>query len=346
METARALARSGRTSIVASAVGPQVGRLDGAEHVAAALDRKDPLSIALNGVSLARLIRERGVSLVHARSRAPSFSALWAARRAGVPLIASYHGVHAAGWPGKRWYNSILTRGDRVIANSQFTRAHIIDQHRIDPARIAVIPEGVDVTRFDPRRVSEDQRLAQRAAWGAGDGRRVILAPGRLTDWKGHDTALAAMAGLGPEAMLIILDEAASATGLADRLRTSARAAGRAANLVFAGRADGMASAYAAADIVVAPSRRAESFGRAVVEAMAMERPLIASDIGAHRETVAAGGYGTLAPPDDIAAWRAALAAADRQKPAGAHARIAAAYSLRAMTDATFALYAEVLAER
>ena len=171
---------------------------------------KNPLTIAANAGRLIRLVRREGVSLIHARSRAPAFSALWAARATGTPFVATYHGVYNARSGLKRWYNAVMTRGDVVIANSEFTRAHVIAEHGVAPERVIAIPRGVDLARFDPAAVSDERVGALRRAWGvAAEDRRVkVLLAGRLTRWKGQALLVEAAARLkaqGREDFLILL---------------------------------------------------------------------------------------------------------------------------------------------
>src|SRR5689334_13251178 len=97
-----------------------------------------------DGGRLAQMPVQTKNPLVHARSRAPAFSALWAARAAGVPFVATYHGVYKAQSGLKRWYNAVMTRGDLVIANSDYTRDHVLREHAVDPAKVVSIPRGVD----------------------------------------------------------------------------------------------------------------------------------------------------------------------------------------------------------
>ena len=90
---------------------------------------KNPLVMLGNAARLVDLIRKEKVSLVHARSRAPAFSALWAAQATHTPFVATYHGVYKARTRLKRWYNAVMTRGDLVIANSDYTRDHVLAEH-------------------------------------------------------------------------------------------------------------------------------------------------------------------------------------------------------------------------
>jgi glycosyltransferase involved in cell wall biosynthesis len=350
LDTARAVAAAGARSLIATMGGAleSEARALGAEIVRLPVHAKDPARIVANGARLASLARRARASLIHVRSRAPAFSALIAGRLADVPVVATYHGVYASGSAVKRWYNSVMTRGVATFANSAFTRAHVLEEHRVDPGRLLVVPEGVDVRRFDPDAVAPERPAALRAAWGAGPDQPVILQAARLTGWKGQALAIRAFAAArAPDALLVLAGRAESAAYARD-LEAAAREGGVAGRVRLVGPVDDMAGALAAADLVLAPSTKPESFGRSVAEAAAMERLVIASDLGAVRETLGEGA-GWLVAPDDPPAWTAAIEAAVALGPVGRHAigararsRIVDCFSLQAMTEATFAAYARL----
>jgi glycosyltransferase involved in cell wall biosynthesis len=352
LDMAGAVARLGRRSLVASRGGALESVLAerGGELIRLPLHSRNPISLAANAARLAAVVRRERASLIHVRSRAPAFSALVAARVTGAPMVATYHGIYPARSGLKRWYNAVMTRGEAVIANSEFTRRHIISEHGIDPSRVAFVPEGVDTDRFDPRAVSAERVAAMRAVWGLApdDRRSVVLLAARLVGWKGHEVLAEAFARLtDPERAVLVMTNAADGSALARRL------AALCPDASLVGGCTDMPAAFLAADLEVAPSTRAESFGRSVVEAGAMGRPVLASALGAHGETVLEGETGWLAPPGDIAAWSAALekalsSTADRRAMMGeaARARAVRLYSLPAMYEGTFAVYRRVLEAR
>jgi glycosyltransferase involved in cell wall biosynthesis len=355
LDTALAVVRAGGRSLVASWGGRLEDRLErgGAELVRLPVHARDPGALAANARRLRRLVAARCVSLVHVRSRAPAFSALWAARRAGVPIVATYHGIYRAGSPWKRWYNGVMTRGDVTIANSNFTRDHILAEHRILPERIAVVPEGVDTDRFDPGRVSRERTAALRTAWGldGADPRPILLLAARLTGWKGQGLAIEALArSKGAGEPLLILAGKAERPGEAEALRAVAERAGVGDRVKLVGPLDDMPAAFALADLVLAPSTLPESFGRGVAEAGAMQRPVLASPLGGPAETIAPGETGWLVRAGDGQAWAHAISAALALSPEArermgraARARIVAGFSLAAMTAATFQVYRRLL---
>ncbi|MBL6455819.1 glycosyltransferase family 4 protein [Belnapia sp. T6] len=348
LEIAEAIIAAGGRALVASAGGPLVGPLErlGATHVTLPLRTKSPLGILRNAGALARLVERERVGILHARSRAPAWSALLAARRTGAHFVTTYHGTYNEGLPGKRLYNSVMARGERVIAISRFIADHIQARHGTDPARIRVIPRGVDPRRFDPALVPPERLAALRAEWRLPAGAPVVMLPARLTRWKGQGVFLEALARLppGPVGVLVgdgpryrpVLEAEAARLGLGPRLR-------------LVGHVEDMPAALLLADLVLHCSIEPEAFGRTVIEAQAMERPVIAADLGGPRETVEEGVTGWRVPPGDPAALAAAITAAlalpaERRAAIGAAARAAVlrGNTTAAMQAATLAVYGEL----
>lgn len=355
VDVAAAVVAEGGRALVAARGGRMVEQLAavGAEFVELPLHSKNPFTVARNGRRLETLVREEGVSLIHARSRAPAFSALAAAGRAGVPLVATYHGVYAARSPLKRWYNGVMTRGDLVIANSEYTRAHVVREHGVDPAKVIAIPRGVDLRRFSPDAVSCKRTFAVRTAWGlTPDERRpVFLLAGRLTRWKGQRLAIEALARSGADAVLVLAGDHQGRTEHLEELHRGARALGDRVRIV--GHCADMPAAYLVADVAIAPSLQPEAFGRTAVEPQAMMRPVLAADHGATAETVEDGVTGQRIPPADVHAWAAALAEAvrwssERRAAMGeaGRRRVERLFSVQRMQQATLAAYARVLERR
>ncbi len=352
LEIAEAQIAAGFRAIVASAGGEMVSALEalGAKHITLPLTAKSPWAMWRNAAALAALARAEGVALIHARSRAPAWSALIAARRLGLPFVTTYHGAYNEGFPGKRLYNSVMARGDRVIAISHFIADLIRARHGVDEARLRVIPRGVDPRRFDPALVSAERLAALRAAWGVAEGQPIIMLPARLTRWKGQMVLVEAMAQLPGDALALLVGDAAERPAFQAELQARIAGLGLQDRVRLVGHATDMPAALMLADVVVHASTDAEAFGRTVIEAQAMARPVIASDLGAPRETVAEGITGWRTPPGDAAALAAALSRAlamtDSERAAlGARARAAvlSGYTTAAMQAATMATYRELL---
>jgi glycosyltransferase involved in cell wall biosynthesis len=305
IEITKALAKAGAKALVASSGGPLTPSIGhaGGEHITLPVDSKNPFRILRNVSALEKIIRENGVDIIHARSRAPAWSAYYAAKRTGIRFVTTFHGIYGTDNEFKRRYNAIMTRGERVIAVSHFVAEHIKEQYAVNPGIIRVIHRGIDAKQFDPNRV-HPQRMAELArAWAVPEHLPLILFPGRITRWKGQHIFIEALAKLPHrnfQAFLVGDD-----TGHEDyhrELEELIVAKGLEGHVRFVGPTQHMAEAYVVSRIVVAASTQPEAFGRVALEAQAMGRPVITTDHGGALETVLHGQTGWLVPPGDVAA--------------------------------------------
>ena len=353
VEIAAAIVQAGGTALVASAGGrlaPWVERAGG-RNIILPLASKSPWRIWRNAAALTRVAAAKRVDLIHARSRAPAWSAWLAARRAGVPFVTTYHGAYNENFPGKRRYNAIMAAGDRVIAISHFIADLIKVRHAIDPARIRVIHRGVDPAIFDPDVVVPDRIVRLLTAWRLPDGVPTIMLPGRITRWKGPQVLIRALAQMQRrDAMVVLVGDAQGREGFVAELVALAAELGVAERVRLVGHCEDMPAALMLSDVVVNASTDPEAFGRVVIEAQAMARPVVGSDHGGAVETIEHGETGWRVPPDDPAALAAALdhaldMDAEQRAALGARARasVRANYTVAAMQSKTLDVYEELL---
>lgn len=354
VDIARATIQAGGRALVVSEGGELATELlrAKADHVTMAVATKSPLAIWRHGGSLARLIRRRQVALVHARSRAPAWSALVAARRTGVPFVTTFHAPYNAGNALKRRYNAVMAKGERVIAISNFVADHIRAQYGVGDDRLRCIPRGIDAVGFDPAAVAPERVAALAARWNLPDGLPVVMLPGRLARWKGQHILIRAMQLLDSEvACLLVGVGGGGHGGFRREIEAMIAAGGLAGRVVPIEGCHDMAAAYRLADVVVSASIEPEGFGRTVVEAQAMGVPVVATDHGGARETVENGVTGWLVPPADAAALAQAIATAlalDEEArvrlAAVARERAVRLFARKTMCDATLAVYRELIA--
>jgi glycosyltransferase involved in cell wall biosynthesis len=312
VEMAGALAAAGWTSYVASSGGPlerDVGRV-GATHLTLPLAAKNPLVMRRNAKALARLIPQLGIDIVHARSRAPAWSAWSAACTTGAHFVTTFHNAYDARAVLKRRYNSVMARGERIIAISRFVAEHAASVYGIGSDRLRIIPRGVDLEIFNPARVGAARIVSLASQWRLPDGAPVVMLPGRLTRWKGGLDFIAAIAALGRREICCVLVGSEQRRGFRRELESAIEARGLAGLFRIVEDCRDMPAAYMLADVVVSASRDPEGFGRIVVEAQAMGRPVVATDHGGVRETIVAGSTGWLVPPRDPIALAAAIGTA------------------------------------
>ncbi len=351
IEIAEAIVGAGWRALVASAGGPLVAELErvGGRHVTLPLDTKSPIGIWRNAGALADLVRAEEVAILHARSRGPAWSALLAARRTGARLVTTYHGDYSEGLPGKRLYNSVMVRGERVIAVSRHIAEVIGTRYPVPPERLRIIPRGVDVRAFDPAAVPPEAVTALREAWQVPAGAPLLLLPGRLSRTKGHAVLIEALARLGGNAVAVLIGGGGQ-EGYRAELRALAARLGLADRVRIEGHVSAMPAALLAADVVVQASAEREAFGRTVVEAQAMGRPVVATNLGGLRESIRHGETGWLVPPGDPAALAQAIGTVlampeDRRADFARRVRdsVMGDRTTAAMQEATLAVYRELL---
>ncbi|NHN89057.1 glycosyltransferase family 4 protein [Acetobacter conturbans] len=359
IEMVQAIAEAGGMPLVASADGRLVPKVAyyGGKHISLELGRKSPAAILRNAMRLRSVIASEGVSLVHARSRAPAWAARLACRRTQTPFVTTWHGVHKESFPGKKTYNAVLAAGDRVIAISHFIADRLKRDYGVGDNRLRTIPRGADTVQFDPQAVRGDRVSAVLETWNIeDDGAAIILMPGRLTEWKGQGLLLDALAIMVRERwatrpwVCVFIGSAPEKSGFPATLESQTVELGLTSHIRFGGHCADMPAALALSEMVVVPSLRPEPFGRVVVEAQAMTRPVIVAAHGAAMETVRYGETGLLFPPGDarvlaemIAATLNATAGERMTMGLAARENVLAHYTTRAMQQATLAVYDELL---
>ncbi len=354
IDIVQALAEAGWEPWVASSGGALVNdvRRAGGRHFAMPLAKKNPISIGLNIGRLARLIESQDIDIVHARSRAPAWSAMYAARQTGRRFVTTYHGTYNARSHLKVRYNSVMARGDTVIAISQFIAQHVRETHGTDNRRLRVVPRGIDLAYFDPRNVHADRMVALARKWRLPDDRKIIVLPARLSRWKGHEVLVEALGQLARDDLCcLLIGEDRGRRRYTDALIAAIRKRGLEGVVRLVGHCVDMPAAYMLADVVVSPATDPEAFGRVAVEAQAMGRPTLASSHGATGETIIDGETGWLIPPGDAQvlaeALRHTLALDGDQRAVlaeRARAHVSQHFSKQRMCDKTLDVYRELLA--
>jgi glycosyltransferase involved in cell wall biosynthesis len=352
VEIAAALVEAGWTSYVASSGGlleRDIVRA-GARHLTLPLASKNPLVMRRNTNALVRLIRQLGIDLVHARSRAPAWSAWAAVRATGCRFVTTFHNAYGARSALKRRYNSVMARGERVIAISHFVADHAATVYGIGRDRLRIIPRGVNLASFDPTRVGAQRIVGLARQWRLPDDALVVMLPGRLTRWKGGLDLIAAIAALGRRDLCCVLVGAEQRRGFRNELDAAIEERGLGDLFRLVGECRDMPAAYMLADVVVSASSDPEGFGRVIVEAQAMGRPVVATDHGGARETIVPGVTGWLVPPRDPDVLAAAIGEAlsldaeKRERIAGcAIAHVATHFTCDAMCAQTIGVYEELL---
>ena len=255
---------------------------------------KNPLIIFINFLALIFIILINNISIVHARSRAPAWSCLMAAKITGRKFVTTFHGTYNFNSKIKKFYNSVMVRSDLIIAGSNFIFSHIKENYTkyLDSKKkLLVIFRGINVDYFDPTTKLDSDEKKLLNEWQIKKDKKIILLPGRLTEWKGQEVFIEAVnlvnIELGYEAFYVVILGSDQGRDLYKKKLIRLTEQHRLTNQIkFIDHCKDMALAYKVSDIVVSASIEPEAFGRVAVEAQSMERPIIASNIGGSNETV------------------------------------------------------------
>ena len=237
-----------------------------------------------NASKLAEIIKEKHVDIVHARSRAPAWSAKWACEMTGVPFVTTFHGAYNLGpFKIKKRYNKVMTDGVVTIAVSNFIKNHILSNYEnVDPEKIRVIHRGADVDRFNTAQVTQGRLIALSQKWNLPEDKPVIMLPGRLTRWKGQLLFLDALSQMKHknDVRCLFVGSDQGRAGYRRELERKIKKLGLSGVVQMVDLCREMDVAYMLSDIVVSASTDPEAFGRVIPEAQAMGRLVVGPDHG------------------------------------------------------------------
>jgi glycosyltransferase involved in cell wall biosynthesis len=363
LQVAEALVKAGHRAVVVSAGGRMVEQVlaVGAEHIEMPVATKNPVSLALNARRLAALVKAERVDILHARSRAPAWSTLLAARRTDTAFVTTYHSEYSERGRFKNLYNSVMARSDTVIAVSHYMAKLIRERYRTPEERIAVVPRAFDPAKFDVSQVTRERIAAVRAQFAAAPDDKIALLAGRITRRKAQDHFVEALGLLKQQGLPVPLAVLAGEIEKDDfkaELLARAEALGVADRIRIPGFVGDMAAAYTTSHVLLNISAF-EGLPRVALEAQAMSCPVIVSDTGPGREvaltppdTPRDSATGLRVPFADPAKLAAAVAdilsdetlRQDMGKRAAKHVR--ATYTLDRLTSSTLQVYETVLTRR
>jgi glycosyltransferase involved in cell wall biosynthesis len=353
IDVAAGLVQAGAMSIIVSSGGPRTHDLarSGATHITLPVHSKNPIVMWKNIAALRRLIKSYNVDIVHARSRAPAWSAWRACQGTNAHFMTTCHAPYNTENSVKNFYNSSISKGERVIAISHFVAQYLKDSFGLGDDVIRIVHNGIPLERFHPTTVTPERMIKISRQWRLPDGASVIMMPGRLTRWKGHHVLIEAMALLDrADVFCVLIGSDQGRTEYRTELETAIATRGLEGRVRIIDHCDDMPSAYMLSTVVVSASTDPEGFGRVPVEAQAMGRPIIATDHGGAQETILRGETGWLIPPNDPAAlsraMEEALSLSQQQRAVlatRAMAHIAENFTREKMIDHTLDVYAELI---
>ncbi len=293
IEIAGDLQKRGITNFVASEGGRLAYQLEHlhVKHFTLPLKTKNPLKIWWNAKKLYKIIKENNINIVHARSRAPAWSAYWAAKKAGAAFLTTFHGTYGL---KPRWlklrYNSVMTKGDLVIAISEHIKKHILENYGCDENKLRLIYRCVDVEKFDSSKVTPERMIKLMEEYHLPDDKPIILLIGRLTRWKGQRLLIDALEKIKDmDFCCVFVGDDQGRQYYTDELKEAIESKGMEGRFAFIRNITDVPAMMMISDIVVSASLDPEAFGRISAEAEAMGRIVVASDIGGSLETIKDG---------------------------------------------------------
>lgn len=318
VDVAIGLKTAGHRPLVVSAGGPRVAEIlkAGGLHYVWPVNSKNPIMLLINTLWLIKFIQGQKVDVVHARSRAPAWSAFWASRITQRAFVTTNHAAYKFSNPLKKFYNSVMAKGDRIIAISDFIARHVETSYGVSRSIIRTIPRGIDLSRFSSEDVNEARRDALRHDWGIGLQQKLILLPSRLSPIKGQAVLIEAMALLPPNlsfVQAVVVGDDQGRIGYRRELQNLITARGLGDRVKLVKHCTDMPAAYGLASLVVASYLVPEGFGRVPVEAMVMGVPVVATRLGGFIETIKPGETGWLVEPNDPQALALAITEAFMQ---------------------------------
>lgn len=354
IEIALELKKQGIKNFVASQGGRMVNELkrNKIPHLTLPLKSKNIFTMKANAKKLAQYIRDNNINIVHARSRAPAWSAYWAAKAAGVHYITTFHGTYGLGPLGlKKLYNKIMTYGERVIAISNHIKNHIIKNYKIDKEKIRLIHRCADIEKFSPQAVTQARMINKIKEYNIADDKPVILLPGRITHWKGQHLLLEALHLMkNQNYYCIITGDSQGRIKYLNKLKELAKKYNLENRVGFFGRYSDVPALMMVSTVILSTAIEPEAFGRISVEGQAMGKIVIASNIGGSLDTIQDGVTGKFFESGDSQSlataldWALSLKEAEKQKISEAAIKnVREHFTKQIMCDKTIEVYREVI---
>lgn len=357
IEIASELAKHGIKNFVASQGGRMEHELQklGVPHFTLNLKSKNPFTILKNAKKLEAYIKENNINIVHARSRAPAWSAYLAAKKAGVHYMATFHGTYGLGpWGIKKIYNKVMVMGERVIVISNHIKNHVLKNYKVDESKLRLVFRCVNLERFSPEAVSQERMIQKVKEYNIPDDKPVLFLGGRITKWKGQHLLIEALSKMkNQDYYCIIAGDEQGREEYFKGLMALAKKLNLGNKVGIYGKVLDMPAAMMVSDVVLSTAIEPEAFGRIAIEGQAMGKIVVASNIGGSLDSVIDGVTGKLYQYDnpqalaDALDWALALSMSEKKKiSAAAQKNVRENFTKEIMCDKTIKVYEELLAEK
>ena len=361
LDVARETVEKGYKSIIVSSGGNMSEKLKhkGVLHYEMPLNKKSLISYIKVKKKIRILIEEMKPDIVHVRSRWPAFCVNNIVKDLNIPLVTTYHGTYSGNKNFiKRKYNSLMTQGDRIISISEFITNHIKFFFPQCKNKIRLINRGIDTNYYDVKSVTQFRKEKLIKELGIDEKHHVILLPGRITQWKGHEVAIKSAEIISREKpelnfLMLFVGSEQNKNNYLKRLKSYVKNRGINNKILFAGNKNDMPSVYSISDLIISTSIEPEAFGRVSAEASAMSKPIIATNHGGSKNIIINNFTGWLIKENDPRILADSIIQVLNKKQnekdiigLNARKRIIEKFSLQQMLDKTLSLYQEIISEK
>ena len=354
VEIASGLQDAGIKNFVASAGGRMTYDLKKlkVKHFELPLKTKNPIKLWANARKLEKIIKDNGINIVHARSRAPAWSAYWAAKRAGATYVTTFHGTYGLGpWGIKKFYNKVMTYGKLVIAISSHIKNHMMKEYGVSEDKMRLIHRCVNVDNFAPEKVSQERIVKTLQENHIPEDKPVISLIGRVTRWKGQHLLVEALSKLkSKDFYCLIVGSDQGRVHYTNELKELVSKYGLESKVQFIDHSFDIPALLMVSDVVLSTAIQPEAFGRAAIEGQAMGKIVLASNIGGSLDNTIDGVTGKLFESNnaqslaDAIDWALNLPAKEKEKISKAAIKnVKDNFTKQIMCDKTIAVYHEVL---
>lgn len=354
IEIAGGLQKKGIKNFVASQGGRMVYELEKlkVEHLTLPLKTKNIFKMRKNADKLAQFIKDNGVNIVHARSRAPAWSAYWAAKKAGVHYMTTFHGTYGLGpWGMKKIYNKVMVYGERVIAISEHIKRHILANYKVAADKIRLVHRCVNIEKFSPEAVSSERMIKMVKDYNIPDDKKVLLLGGRISRWKGQHLLIEALSKLkNQNYYCIIAGDEQGREEYVNELKSLIKKYDLENRAAVFGKVLDMPALMMVSNVVLSTAIEPEAFGRIAIEGQAMGKIVVASNHGGSLDSITDGKNGRLFYNNNAASlaeaidWALSLSDEDAEKITKAAVKnVKENFTKEIMCDKTIKVYEEIV---
>lgn len=360
LDIAKEAAEKGYNSMIVSAGGNMSEKYKhkGVVHLKLPLKKKNLFTFLKSRHLFKKILKKFSPDIIHVRSRWPAFCLNKLIKKNNIPLVTTYHGTYSGNqFYFKKKYNEFMTNGEKVIAISEFIKDHVNNNFPKCKKKVFLINRGIDTNFFNMKKVTQYRKESFLKNFSIDESKHIILLPGRLSSWKGHNLAIETARIISQDypdlnfLMLFVGSEQTRKKYL-ESIRRKIKKYKLEQKIILTGQVSDMPAVYSLSDVVISTSTEPEAFGRVSAEASAMTKPIISSNHGGSCNIIINNVTGWLVNVDDPLALAKKIVSVIEMPQSEkdhigekARERITSYFGLKQMLNKTLDLYEEIISE-